>query len=189
MFRGLFGLLRDRGLLPSITFLFMNLMGIMWLIIIKGLRGFPLILLYYLCHEHLWGVRAIFRLVALFTTSEENHFMWFHSIQDAPSRGAPNVIIITARAGRRWPLYPSIAVIIITTTRAVTRVITTTLCSRSSVTGILGVTQRVAPLFPLNKSDDSQHPVIRGIMRFTIASISLSSQPLSIIVFIVLESL
>jgi hypothetical protein len=67
-------------------------------------------------------------------------------------------------------------VIIITTARAVTRVITTTLCSRPSVMGILGVTRRVAPLSPLNKSNDSRCPVIRGIMRITIASISVISR-------------
>ena len=77
----------------------------------------------------------------------------------------------------------------ITTARAVTRVITSTSCSWPSVTGILGVTQRVAPLFPLNKLDDSRHLVIRGIMRITIASISRSGWPLSMIAFIVLEGL
>ena len=178
MFRGLL------GLLPFITFLFVNLMGIMRLIIIRGLKGF----LYHLCCKHPWGVRTIFRHVAL-TTSEANHFMWFHSIWGAPSRGAPNVIIITARVGCRWRFYPSITVITITTARAVTRVITTTSCSWPSVMEILGVTWRVDPLFPLNKLDDSRCPVIRGIMRITIDSISWSGWPLSTITFIVLESL
>jgi hypothetical protein len=78
---------------------------------------------------------------------------------------------------------------IITTARAVGRVITATSCSWPSVTGILGVTQRVAPLFPLNKSDNSQCLVNRGTIRITIASISQSGWPLSTITFIVLEGL
>ena len=68
-------------------------------------------------------------------------------------------------------------------------VVTSALCSWTSVSGILEVTQWVAPCFPLNGSDDLQCLIIRGTMRSTITSISLSGQLLSTITFIILESL
>ena len=80
-------------------------------------------------------------------------------------------------------------VIIITTARAVMGVVTTTLCSQPSISGIFGVTQQAAPCFPLNKSDDSMCPVIKGTMIITTTRISRSGQPLNTNTFIILKSL